>query len=121
MDKTPGNGAGASILKAGLARAKERWLGLFSRRRSVWLAAIGLFCLASILGWTVSTEGNGSLSALVTASAPVTRGDVERTLHATGIIKPEEGAQVKTGSRFTGVIEKLHVKLGDAVTSWATR
>lgn len=34
----------------------------------------------------------------------------------TGIIKPEEGAEVKTGSRFTGVIERLHVRLGDAVT-----
>ncbi|MDR3175012.1 MAG: efflux RND transporter periplasmic adaptor subunit [Desulfovibrio sp.] len=49
-------------------------------------------------------------------SEQIIRGDLERILTATGIIKPEEGAEVKTGSRFTGVIETLYVKLGDTVT-----
>ncbi len=54
-------------------------------------------------------------SITIKSSAPITQGKIERTLYATGLIKPTEGAEVKTGSRFTGVIEKLHVRLGDIV------
>lgn len=40
---------------------------------------------------------------------------VRATLEATGIIKPEVGAIVKTGSRSTGLIRKMYVRVGDAV------
>jgi multidrug efflux pump subunit AcrA (membrane-fusion protein) len=61
-------------------------------------------------------QGSVELSRIVQETNKVSRGDLERILTATGIIKPEEGAEVKTGSRFTGVIENLYVKLGDIVT-----
>ncbi len=54
--------------------------------------------------------------AVVLETARVERGDLEREILATGVIKPEEGAVVKTGTRFTGVISRLYVRLGDAVT-----
>ncbi|GFM36636.1 efflux RND transporter periplasmic adaptor subunit [Desulfovibrio psychrotolerans] len=40
---------------------------------------------------------------------------VRATLEATGIIKPEVGAIVKTGSRATGLIRKMYVRVGDTV------
>ncbi|SHN54162.1 efflux RND transporter periplasmic adaptor subunit [Desulfovibrio litoralis] len=48
-------------------------------------------------------------------SEPIKRGTVSKMLEATGIIKPEVGAIVKIGSRTTGVIEKMLVKVGDDV------
>jgi multidrug efflux pump subunit AcrA (membrane-fusion protein) len=59
--------------------------------------------------------GTGRKGATVLATSVVGKETVVREILATGIIKAEEGAIVKTGSRFTGVIAKLHVKLGDCV------
>jgi len=51
----------------------------------------------------------------ITQSATVSRATVRKVLDATGIIKPEVGAIVKTGTRFTGIIRTMHVKVGDKV------
>lgn len=51
----------------------------------------------------------------ITQTATVARASVRKVLDATGIIKPEVGAIVKTGTRFTGIIRTMHVKVGDTV------
>lgn len=51
----------------------------------------------------------------ITQTATVSRATVRKVLDATGIIKPEVGAIVKTGTRFTGIIRTMHVKVGDKV------
>ncbi len=61
---------------------------------------------------TLRPEDPGPV-VLETAQAAVA--DVRTTLDATGIIKPEVGAMVKTGSRFSGSIRRLYVKVGDQV------
>ena len=48
-------------------------------------------------------------------TAHLEKGTVRATLEATGIIKPEVGAIVKTGSRATGLIKKMYVRVGDTV------
>lgn len=83
-----------------------------SRRSFKWVCGGVLIFLAVAIVVMVSGE---SQEVLVVATEKVSRGDLERVLTATGIIKPEEGAEVKTGTRVTGVIETLHVKLGDEV------
>ena len=54
-----------------------------------------------------------------TADAPdtvrVTRRDVGRVIRATGVIKPAIGAEVRVGSRVSGVVTRLHVRVGDVV------
>ena len=86
------------------------------RRRLCWAV-----CIAAIAGLVfLVLQGDSGASFAVTSTERVTRGDLERVLTATGIIKPEEGAEVKTGTRFTGVIETLYVKLGDTVTKGQT-
>ena len=84
---------------------------MFSRKTLYWLG--GGAILAALAVWGIGEKAGATID--VKSTGPVTRGDLERVLTATGIIKPEEGAEVKTGSRFTGVIETLYVKLGDAV------
>ncbi|MEW6364816.1 MAG: efflux RND transporter periplasmic adaptor subunit [Acidobacteriota bacterium] len=48
-------------------------------------------------------------------SARVTRRPVETNVKATGVIKAMVGAEVKVGSRASGVVAQLHVKIGDRV------
>ena len=52
----------------------------------------------------------------VLETAKVERGDIRGVLVETGIIKPQVGAVVKIGSRATGTIVRMNVKIGDKVT-----
>ncbi len=45
----------------------------------------------------------------------VVRRDIGSTIMATGIIKPMVGAEVKVGSRISGIVKKLRVNIGDFV------
>jgi len=45
----------------------------------------------------------------------VARRDINSTVTATGIIKPMVGAEVKVGSRISGIVTKLYANIGDYV------
>jgi hypothetical protein len=47
--------------------------------------------------------------------ARVARRDLERVVTATGAIKPRVGAEVRVGSRASGVVRRLLVRIGDSV------
>jgi len=47
----------------------------------------------------------------------VTRRDLGSTVIATGIVKPKVGAEVKVGSRVSGVVKKLNAQIGDLVAT----
>lgn len=51
----------------------------------------------------------------VLETAKVTRGSLRGVIVETGIIKPQVGAVVKIGTRATGTIMKMNVKIGDRV------
>ncbi|KJR42505.1 RND family efflux transporter MFP subunit [Candidatus Magnetoovum chiemensis] len=51
----------------------------------------------------------------VIQSAQVQRSNISETLVATGIVNSKVGAQIKVGARATGVILKMHVKVGQEV------
>jgi RND family efflux transporter MFP subunit len=46
---------------------------------------------------------------------PVPRRTVPPSVKATGVVKPRIGAAVKVGSRVSGVVARLHVRIGDTV------
>lgn len=48
-------------------------------------------------------------------TVPVQRKTINTSIMATGIIKPKVGAEVRVGSRVSGIVEKLYVKNGDEV------
>ncbi len=48
-------------------------------------------------------------------TVPVQRKSISASIMATGIIKPKVGAEVRVGSRVSGIVEKLYVKNGDEV------
>jgi macrolide-specific efflux system membrane fusion protein len=43
------------------------------------------------------------------------RRDLDAVVKATGVVRPVVGAEVRVGSRASGVVERLHVKVGDPV------
>lgn len=49
------------------------------------------------------------------ATAVVQARDVESSVLATGVLRPEVGAEVRVGSRVSGVLAKLYVTVGDTV------
>jgi macrolide-specific efflux system membrane fusion protein len=54
----------------------------------------------------------GALSGEV---VEVTRRDIGATVLATGVVRPQVGAEVRVGSRVSGVLERLYVTDGDRV------
>ncbi len=77
---------------------------------------IGILVLLVAAGgffWWRSAHRTKPLKVLKTEA--VTRGTVRKVLEETGIIKSQVGAIVKIGTRATGTIEKMLVKVGDRV------
>ncbi len=54
-------------------------------------------------------------SLKVLETSKVERGDIKGVLVETGVVKPQVGAVVKIGTRATGAIMKMSVKIGDRV------
>lgn len=52
----------------------------------------------------------------ILAAEAVSRGSVRQVLEQTGIIKAQVGAMVKIGARSTGTLEKMLVRVGEAVS-----
>jgi len=61
------------------------------------------------------TGGTSASSIKVLKTSTVGRGDVSKVLEATGIVKAQVGAQVKIGTRATGELQAVPVKVGDHV------
>jgi macrolide-specific efflux system membrane fusion protein len=77
------------------------------------LAGVAVAVPIVFLGWTAATRGQepASRGELVRAA----RRTIGSTVKATGVVKPRIGAEVKVGSRVSGVVARLHVRIGDAV------
>ncbi|MEO6528694.1 MAG: efflux RND transporter periplasmic adaptor subunit [Gemmatimonadaceae bacterium] len=86
-------------------------------KRLVW-GAIGVVVVAST-ALAVRRKVGGSTSAGVPADGMqvvrVVRRDVGSVVKATGVIKPRVGAEVRVGSRISGVVKRLFVQIGDTV------
>ncbi|HEX3555452.1 MAG TPA: efflux RND transporter periplasmic adaptor subunit [Thermoanaerobaculia bacterium] len=78
----------------------------------VSLTAAALAVPIVLLAWR-TPRGEGP--ARSTEVARVVRRDLERGVTATGVIKPRVGAEVRVGSRASGVVRRLLVRIGDTV------
>ena len=62
-----------------------------------------------------ATEKRHQEDARNTQVVRVTRRDMVSAVKATGVIKPMIGAEVRVGSRASGVVRRLYVRVGDKV------
>jgi len=72
------------------------------------LITAGVFLVRSFI--IKNSDGQSSVQTV-----PVVRRDIGSSVLATGIIKPMVGAEVKVGSRVSGVVERLRAQIGDLV------
>jgi len=83
--------------------------------KKIWFVlAIALIIAAAIFfnrSFLIKENDNQSSSRTV----PVVRQDIGSSVLATGIVKPMVGAEVKVGSRVSGVVEHLRAQIGDFV------
>lgn len=84
-------------------------------RRLIW--AGGIVALLALAGLALARTGASRAPDLETGAATVrvARRDIAAQVKATGVIKPRVGAEVKVGSRISGVVKRLHVQIGDSV------
>lgn len=80
------------------------------RRLIVWALVLAVLAGAGVAAWMWTTQPTKQQAP---RTSPVTRGSVERTVLATGVI--EAAALVSVGAEVSGRIKALNVALGDSV------
>jgi HlyD family secretion protein len=85
--------------------------------RRVALAVIVLMVVAAAaFVWTRAVRSQSDAQGAGLQAVRVVRRDIGNVVKATGIIKPRVGAEVRVGSRISGVVKHLYVRIGDRVT-----
>lgn len=83
------------------------------------LAVGGLLLAAAAVAVAVLARGGAGSRAAADAArgdvVRVARRDLGAEVEATGVVKPRVGAEVRVGSRVSGVLTRLHVRVGDTV------
>lgn len=85
-------------------------------KKSIWIIGLLILIAASFFVWFYFFKPSDKNEKNV-QTVEVVRRDIGSTVLATGIIKPQVGAEVKVGSRISGIVEKLRANIGDYVTA----
>jgi macrolide-specific efflux system membrane fusion protein len=83
-------------------------------KKSYWIIGLLIIIAASFFVWFYVFKPNDKNEKKI-QTTEVVRRDIGSTVLATGIIKPQVGAEVKVGSRVSGVVKKLRANIGDYV------
>lgn len=86
-----------------------KWGGTGKRKILLIGVLLLVALIGAIVGYVMLPGQNPSLTTEV-----ITRGDIEKNVLATGILKP--ALQVSVGAQVNGQLQKLYVKQGDRVT-----
>jgi len=88
-------------------------------KKSIYLSLFILIVIVIILYIYYPFGQNRSSDSLTYRTVEVSRRDIGSTVFALGIIKPMVGAEVKVGSRISGVVNRLRANIGDYVEAGA--
>jgi RND family efflux transporter MFP subunit len=86
-----------------------------TRTKSLLPRILGFVILASLAGGYFWIRGDVEANAPDPETVRVRRETLDRTVSATGVIRPSVGAEVDVGSRVSGVVRSIPVKIGDPV------
>ena len=82
-------------------------------KRKGWVVTAGILVLATATWLALRQPGGGEQQELRTHM--VGRRDISATVMAMGVVRPMVGAEVKVGSRVSGVVTHLRANIGDHV------
>ncbi len=80
--------------------------------KKIWIALLSLLVVA--LAFFLFKQKSGRELVPVNV-VTVEKGEVKNTIEATGIVKPQVGAEIKVGARISGTVLKENVRVGDYV------
>lgn len=83
------------------------------KRRIGRVAVLGL--VASLVGGYFWLRDSSASTESTIETARVRRKTLEREVAATGVIRPEVGAEIQVGSRVSGIVRRIEVAVGDLV------
>ncbi len=83
------------------------------KKKSYIITAVLIIILIFIFGYSMLPDKNENREQYQTAL--VMRRDLGSSVLATGIVKAMVGAEVRVGSRVSGIVKKLHANVGDVV------
>ena len=83
-------------------------------KRLLW-GTVTVAVIGGVAFMLVRARATQAESAATGEVARVARRDIASMVKATGVIKPRVGAQVRVGSRISGVVRRLYVQIGDSV------
>jgi len=89
------------------------------KNKKYWWTILLLLMSTGIWYMVDSNKPLTAQEVTTTQTYKVQRGDISTSVLATGIIKPKIGAEVKVGSRVSGIVKKLHVNIGDTIQKGA--
>jgi macrolide-specific efflux system membrane fusion protein len=80
-------------------------------------AALAAFVAGALWIWPgfLTSSDPGSEAETGWRTATVGRRDIGSTVLATGVIRPQVGAEVQVGSRASGILQRLNVTVGDQI------
>ena len=86
------------------------------KSKSFWHGFSGIVAIGLAIGMVVGLScKSNQKNASSWQTAVVARQDIGSTVLATGIIKPKVGAEVRVGSRVSGILKNLYANIGDVV------
>jgi RND family efflux transporter MFP subunit len=86
---------------------------LHAMKKLAWFLALA--AVAGTLGLLGRAAARGQQTPSRPETARVARRTIGSVVKATGVVKPRVGAEVRVGSRVSGVVSRLHVRIGDSV------
>jgi len=86
------------------------------KRKTIIILFSVVIVIVLIVGFSLGLFTSGTRGNSGTwGTSIVTRRDMGSSVLATGIIKPGVGAEVRVGSRVSGIVKQLYVNIGDQV------
>ena len=79
------------------------------------LAAVAVVLIAAAALWFQRQQPETASAPAAFKTAKVVRESLSREVIATGVIRPVVGAEINVGSRVSGIVRSLPVKVGDVV------
>ena len=79
------------------------------------LGGVGILTVVAAVGLGLTVAMRPREPARGAEVVRVARRDIGRVVKATGVVKPMIGAEVRVGSRVSGVVRRLFVRIGDRV------
>ena len=83
-------------------------------RKRTWAAGLAVVAVPLVLLASARVR-RGTDDPAARATVRVARRAIGAFVKVTGVVKPRIGAEVKVGSRVSGVVSRLHVRIGDRV------